>query len=76
MTSLKGQVKYSCAAGCFEKRVKAEISNKSYMLFLPELSIFSGWIILNTMLMYDQGVVKIQNMDKQRYIASTMSMDL
>ena len=39
MTSLKGQVKYSCAAGRFEKRVKAEFSNVSYTLFLPELSI-------------------------------------
>ena len=39
MTSLKGQVKYSCAVGRFEKRVKAEFSNVSYMLSLPELSI-------------------------------------
>ena len=39
MRSLKGQVKYSCAAGRFEKPVKAEFSNVSYMLFLPELSI-------------------------------------
>ena len=28
------------------------------------------------MLMYDQGVVKIQKMGKQIYFASTMSMDL
>ena len=28
------------------------------------------------MLMYDQGVVMIQKMGKQRYFASTMSMDL
>ena len=41
MTSLKGQVKYSCAAGRFEKRVKAEFSNVSYTLFLPELSILA-----------------------------------
>ena len=39
ITSLKGQVKYSCAAGRFEKRVKAEFINVSYTLFLPELSI-------------------------------------
>ena len=42
MTSLKGQVKYLCAAGRFEKRVKAEFSNESYMLFLPELSILAA----------------------------------
>ena len=41
MTSLKGQVKYSCVAGRFEKRVKAEFSSVSYMLFLPELSILA-----------------------------------
>ena len=39
--SLKGQVKYSCAAGCFEKQVKAEFSNVSYKLFLAELSILA-----------------------------------
>ena len=39
MTSLKVQVKYSCVAGRFEKRVKAEFSNVRYTLFLPELSI-------------------------------------
>ena len=39
MMSLKGQIKYLCATGCFEKRMKAEFSNVSYMLFLPELSI-------------------------------------
>ena len=41
MTSLKGQVKYLCAAGRFEKQVKAEFSNVSYMLFLPELRILA-----------------------------------
>ena len=41
MTSLKGQVKYSCATGRFEKRVKAEFSIVSYTLFLPELSILA-----------------------------------
>ena len=39
MTSLKGQVKYLCAAGRFEKRVKAEFSNVSYTMLLRELSI-------------------------------------
>ena len=42
MTSLKGQVKYSCARGRFEKQVKAEYSNVSYTLFLPELSILAA----------------------------------
>ena len=32
-------LKYSCAAGRFEKWVKAEFSNVSYTFFLPELSI-------------------------------------
>ena len=41
MRSLKGQVKYSGAAERFEKRVKAEFSNVSYTMFLPELSILS-----------------------------------
>ena len=41
MTSPKGQVKYSCEVGRFEKPVKAEFSNVSYMLFLPELSILA-----------------------------------
>ena len=40
MTSMtKGQVKYSCAAGRVEKRVKADFSNVSYTLFLQELII-------------------------------------
>ena len=34
VTLLKGQVKYLCAAGCFEKPVKAELSNVSYTLLL------------------------------------------
>ena len=76
MTSLKGQVKYSCTAGRFEKRVKAEFSNVSYTLFLPEFKHFTGGIFLKPMLMYDQGVVKIQKIGKQRDFASTMSMDL
>ena len=39
MTSLKGWVKYLCAARRFEKWVKAEFSNIRYTLFLLELSI-------------------------------------
>ena len=37
MTSLKGQVRYSCATGRFEKPVKAEFSNVSYkyMALIP-----------------------------------------
>ena len=53
MTSLKGQVKFSCAAGRFEKRVKAEFSNVSYMLFFTGIKHFSGGIFLKPMLMYD-----------------------
>ena len=41
MTSLKGQVKYSCALGQFEKQVKAEFSKVSCTLFLLELSILA-----------------------------------
>ena len=41
MTSLKGQVKHLCAAGRFQKPVKAEFSNVSYTLFLPDLSILA-----------------------------------
>ena len=59
--SLKGQVKYSCATGRFEKWVKAELSNVSYY----RIKHFSGGIFLKPMLMYDQGVVKIQKMGKQ-----------
>ena len=40
MTSLNGQVKYSCAVGRFEKRVKAEFSNVIYTI-LRELSILA-----------------------------------
>ena len=64
MTSLKGEVKYSCAAGWFEKRVKANFSNVTYTLFLPELKHFSSGIFLKPMLIYDQGIVKIQKMEK------------
>ena len=70
-TSLKGQVKYSYAVGCFEKRVKAESSNVSYTLFFTSIKHFSGEIFLKPMLMYDQEIVKIQKMRKQRYFAST-----
>ena len=76
MTSLKGQVKFSCAAGRFEKRVKAEISYVSYTLFLPELRILTVKYFLKLMLFYNNGIAKIQKMRKQRYFASTMSMDL
>ena len=65
--SLKGQVKYSCAAERFEKRVKAEFSNVSYTLFLTGIKHFTGGIFSKPMLMYDQGVVKIQKKGKQRY---------
>ena len=37
---------------------------------------FSGGIFLKPMLIYDQGIVKIQKIRKQRNFASTMSMDL
>ena len=47
MTSLKGQVKYSCAAGRFEKQVKAELDNVRFTLFLPELSILVVEYFLN-----------------------------
>ena len=38
MTSLKGQVKYLCTGGRFEKRVKVAVINISYTLFLLELN--------------------------------------
>ena len=66
MTSLKSQVKYSCAAGCFEKQVKAEFSNVSYMVFFfTGIKHFSGGIFLKPVLMYDKGVVKTQRIGKQ-----------
>ena len=56
--------------------MKAEFSNVSYTLFFTGIKHFSGEIFLKPMLMYDQVVVKIQKMEKQRYFASTMSVDL
>ena len=54
MTLIKGQVKYLCAAGHFEKQVKAELSNVSYT-FLQEL----WWLKFGKpMLMYDQKIEK------------------
>ena len=76
MTSLKGQVKYPCAAGHFEKWVKAELSNVSSRLFFIGIKYLSGGIFLKPMLMYNEEIVKIQKMRKERYFASTMSMDL
>ena len=40
---------------------------------LYKSSNFTGGIFLKPMLMYDQGIVKIQNMRKQRHFASTIS---
>ena len=75
MTSLKGEVKYSCAAGRFEKRVKVEFINVSYMLFLPELSILAVEYF-KQMLMYDQKLVKIQKNWENRYLINHVNGSL
>ena len=46
MTSLKGQVKYWCAAGLFEKWVKAELSNIKLHVVFTRIKHFSGGIVL------------------------------
>ena len=41
MTSVKGRVTFSCAAGRFESGMKAASDNLSYMLFLLALGILA-----------------------------------
>ena len=50
MTLLKGQVKYSCAEGRFEKRVKAEFNNVKLHIVFTGIKYFSGGIFLKPML--------------------------
>ena len=76
MTSLKGQVTFSCVAGRSEKRGESRMKQTKLHVVFNGIELFSGGIFLKPMLIYDQGIVKIQKMRKQRNFALTISMDL
>ena len=57
----------------FEKRMKAELGNVSYILFIIH---FGGGIFLKPMLMYNKEIANIQKMRKQRYLVSSMFVDI
>ena len=65
MTSLKGQVKYLCAARRFWKTGKSWIQQCKLHIVFTKIMHFSSRIFLKPMLGYDQGIVKIQKMRKQ-----------
>ena len=74
VTQRLGQI-FLCR-GTFWKTGESWIQQCKLHVVFTGIKHFSGGIFLKPMLMYDQGVVKIQIMGKQRYFASTMSMDL
>ena len=75
MLSLKGQSNI-CKVGDIWKTGESWFQQCKLHIVCTGIKHFSGGIFLKPMIMYDQEIVKIQKMEKQRYFASTMSMDL
>ena len=66
MTSLKGQVTFSCAAERFEKRDESWIMQFKLNVGFAVNRHFSGGIFLKPMLMYDQGIVKKKKKKREK----------
>ena len=73
VTQRSSQIFVCC--GMFWKSSESWFQQCKLPFVFTGIKHFSGGIFINPKLMYDQGIAKIQKMGKQRYYASTMSMD-
>ena len=74
VTQRSGQI-FVCR-GTFGKTDESLKQQRKLQVVFTGIKHYNGGIFLKPMLKYDQGVVKVRKMGKQRYFASTMFMDL